>query len=322
MSSGHVMMVNNEPFCIVDIDVGARNREFLAAIDNEFFSYVALVHGEQLDAEDTRRAATALRVSYQHGLETLFTLLAAAVQAPETVYAWAALCNTSALRDVVAKLQRGDRSLWNNLNNFEGTWDSLATIVFANTPDQTWRVDTAKEFARLWAVFAQEFLSEANQLEYNALKHGFRARESGFGLAIGREHKYGEAPPPSEMKTLGSSKHGSNFFAIEKLGDAPGDRNRRTRRFSISWSPIAMAKSLQLIDMSIANIVSFLRIVNGAKAGEAKFQRLQPGENYSDAWRQDSPVKSFNVDTVINPLMIKPSTKAELLKFLVERDLE
>ncbi len=83
-----------------------------------------------------------------------------------------------------------------------------------------------------------------------------------------------------------------------------------------------MAKSLQLIDMSIANIVSFLRIVNGAKADEAKFLRLQPGEDYSDAWRPDSLVKSFNVDSVINPLMIKPSTKAELLKFLAESDVD
>ena len=67
-----IFVVNKEPYCIWEIDVGERNREFLSGIDPEYFSYLAEIH---LNADDEKRAAIALRAAFHHALETLFSLI-------------------------------------------------------------------------------------------------------------------------------------------------------------------------------------------------------------------------------------------------------
>jgi hypothetical protein len=81
-------LVNNEPFSLWDPDPGRRTNNFLDSIDPGYFSYLAESHAEHLEsAEHKRRVATASRMAYLHGIETLMTLIGAAVQAPQVPYA-------------------------------------------------------------------------------------------------------------------------------------------------------------------------------------------------------------------------------------------
>lgn len=76
-----------DAFCVWDPDFRERNLTFIESVDADYFMYLAAVHGEQI-AEEPQHAAFALRTAYHHGLETFFSLLFAAVQAPRVAYAW------------------------------------------------------------------------------------------------------------------------------------------------------------------------------------------------------------------------------------------
>lgn len=90
----YVFAVGDEAYCCWDYDLPARNERFLRSLDGSYFSYVSGRHLDQIAGEDRQRASVALRGAYHHGLETLFSLLGAMVQAPEAVPAWIPKCST------------------------------------------------------------------------------------------------------------------------------------------------------------------------------------------------------------------------------------
>lgn len=92
-----VFVVNKEPYCIWDIDLQRRNRQFLKGLDPAYFEYVLNAH---LATDDEQRSSIALRASLHHALETLFSLIGAYVQAPDCAYAWIAKCKNELLRDL------------------------------------------------------------------------------------------------------------------------------------------------------------------------------------------------------------------------------
>ena len=66
-------------------DLREENLKFLRSVDHEYFDYQARVHSQELEGEEWQRPAMALRGAYNHGLETFFTLVGAALQAPHIV---------------------------------------------------------------------------------------------------------------------------------------------------------------------------------------------------------------------------------------------
>lgn len=313
-------VVNDEPYCLWDPDPGRRTLEFLDSIDPGYFTYLAESHAENLDsAEHKRRVATAARMAYLHGIETLMTLIGAAVQAPQAPYAWVALAKTDLLRSVIERISKGDPTLHTELTQWDRTWAGLAQRVFAHCTQENGWPKTAESFGRLWSIFAGEFLDEMNQLEYNSLKHGFRIRSSGVKIAFGLEHQYGVAPPPEEMKYLGGSDHGSTFYVIERAGpDVPGTRSRRSRRRTVNWEPEPMIRGLQLIDVSIRNVVAFMRIANGAQPGTIQFHRLEGVEDLAALLDDSVRVRTSSFDTYIEDSQIPATTKKQLLEELAQ----
>lgn len=313
-------VVNDEPYSLWDPDPARRTKEFLDSIDPGFFSYLAESHAENLDSgEHKRRVATAARMAYLHGIETLMTLVGAAVQAPQAPYAWVWLAKTDLLRAVVERISKGDATLHTELVQWDRTWEGLAQRVFSHCPQEKGWPKTAEAFGKLWRVFAGEFLDEMNQLEYNSLKHGFRIRSSGVKIAVGLEHEYGVAPPPEEMKYLGGSDTGSTFYAIERAGpDVPGTRSRRSRRRTVNWEPEPMIRGLQLIDVSIRNIVAFIKIANGAQPSKTQFHRLEGVEDLAALLDDSVSIRTSSFDTYIEDSLIPATTKKQLLEELAQ----
>lgn len=316
--SHFTFLVNDEPYCLWDADTSQRTKEFLDAIDPGYFKFMAEQHANSLDSEEKQsRAATATRIAYLHGVETLMTLLGAAIQAPQAPYAWVALARTNLLRGVVNRISLSDRTLHSEISEWDRTWEGLAKRVFSEAPDDGgWKTTTAESFGQVWRLLAAQFLDSTNQLEYNSLKHGFRIRSTGVRVAVGRQTEFGVAAPSGAMRDLGGSDTGSTFYTIEHAGPTvDGSRSRRTRRQSVNWDPATQIRGLQLIDVSISNVVSFMRIANGAPADTVQFHRLEGVTDLASMLRDDIGLRTFSFDSAIHEPILA-TTKAELLEEL------
>ncbi len=311
-----ILVVNEEPYCIWEIDIAERNSEFLDGIDVKYFDYLLNAY---LDSEDEKRAAIALRATLHHAMETMFSLLGAYIQAPDCAYAWIAKCSNNNLRQLVKNIGSYPNTLFTKLNIEQVSWESISKKVFqCYKPDSDKNAQTAKLFALLWQRLSHE-LSDANHVnEYNSIKHGFRVRSGGFSLAVGLEHEYGVAPPAEEMKMIGSSEHGSSFFRIEPVGTSKRNRSIRSKRTSINWKVEKVILLIQLVSMSINNIVSALKIANGKTAETCKFLRPEEDDFFDKPWSYGTGVISCNIDFVISEDDVFSTTRKELLERLNE----
>lgn len=309
-----VFMVNEEPYCIWEVDLPERNREFLDGIDTEYLDYLLKVHGE---AEDEKRASIALRSGLHHGMETMFSLLGAFIQAPDCVHAWIAKCSNKELRNIVKKIDGRNNKLFTKLNIDPVSWEGVASAVFNSYKPHTEKNKTTSHlFATLWRKLAHEFVSSDHIDEYNSIKHGFRIRSGGFALAVGLEHEYGIAPPANEMKLIGKSDYGSTFFRVEPVSNGKRNRSLRSRRISLNWSIERTMLLIQLVAMSINNITSALKIINGANSGTCKFIRPQEDADFEKPWSYSPGVTSCKLDFILPEDQIRSVTKSELLELI------
>jgi len=309
-----IIVVNEEPYCIWEVDLKGRNNEFLKGIDIDYFDYIVSVH---LEAEDKKRASIALRATFHHALETMFSLLCAYIQAPDCVYAWISKCSNTDLRSILRKINKRDRVLFSKLALKTISWESVAELIFQwYMPGTEKNTSTSKLFAQFWHRLANEYLDENYILEYNSLKHGFRVKSGGFALAVGKEHKYGVPPPANEMKSIGQSKYGTTFFKLEPVGETKGNRSLRSRRISLNWKIEKVTLLIQLISMSITNVSSALQIVNGANPGEKRFVRPSKDSDFDKPWQFSPGVTNCSMDFIIRPDQVVPVTKKELLEKL------
>ncbi len=115
-----IFVVNEEPYCIWEVDIAERNSEFLEGIDTEYFNYLLNVY---LESEDEKRAAIALRATLHHAMETMFSLLGAYIQAPNCSYAWIAKCSNKDLRMLVKNIGSYHNTLYTRLNIERVSWE-------------------------------------------------------------------------------------------------------------------------------------------------------------------------------------------------------
>ena len=97
-------VVNETSYCLWDMETyGERTLEFVRGIDPTYFDHIASIHGELLEGDEKQYAATALRIAYTQGLETLFALIGAVVQAPYCVAGWVLKYTNKDLYELVKK---------------------------------------------------------------------------------------------------------------------------------------------------------------------------------------------------------------------------
>jgi hypothetical protein len=315
-----IIVVNDEPYCIWDIDISSRNKEFIQGIDADYFQYLNETHQK---SEDEKRASVALRAALHHGMETFFSLLGAFLQAPDAVYAWVAKCNNSDLRAILQRVNANDKSLFIRYGFKKLTWKAIADVVFncyLSGAEKQQR--TAELFSALWQRLSHEYLDINHINEYNSIKHGFRIKAGGFALAIGEEKECGVSPPPSEMQLIGKSDYGTTFFIIKPVCDVKGNRNLTSRRVSLNWKVEKVMLLLQLLSMSINNITSALKIVNGINPETCKFTRPTEDEAFNLPWKHTPGVTSCNFDFVIDEANVPKTGRKELLERLKKHQIQ
>lgn len=308
-----LFMINDEPYCLWEHDIKERNLEFLKGFDTEFFEYLLHCH---INQDDDQRASLALAICLHHGLETLFSLLGAYIQAPDCVYAWIGKYRTNDLRELVSKVNSG-KGVSTKLRIERVSWRHVAELVFASYgTDAKRKTDTAKLFADTWTRLSHDFLDTVKSDQYNSMKHGFRVSPGGFKFAVGLESTYGVSPPPEEMQVIGHSEYGATFFKVEKIGTDKSNRSLRTRRTSLNWSIERMTGQIQLIQMSINNIISSLMVLNGAPPGTCKFIRPVDDDAFLAPWLYNTGVGSVNFDFCVDESNTVRTTKKMILKAL------
>lgn len=302
-------VVDETPYACSDGNLQEKNREFLRGIDPQYFAYSARAHLEAFGGDDSQRAAIAIRVAYSQGLEALFSYLCSAIQAPECVLGWLLAYRNFELESAVRKINAG-QPIRSRLR-VQPTWQLMSRCVHEYLGyDEEKTVWIREGFSRLWSRLAREFLDVSVQQEYNSIKHGLRPRPGGFSLRVGREDVPGTPAPPEAMRSLGGSEYGSTFFVRERIGDKM--LNFRSRRQSRNWHPRNLVNGLALISMSLNNVVSFLRIVNGDDPKNCVFQNPADPADFDTPWAQSVGVTSFNMDNVVREQDVDLRTKDEV----------
>jgi hypothetical protein len=316
--------VHEQAYCVWGLDLPERNDQFLRSFDPKFFQYLAEQHISQLGTENSQRAAVALRAAYHHSLETLFSLLGALAQAPNCVPAWLPKCSNRVLRDLVRDFS-GGRPVLTQRGRHSLSWTTLANAVHSWAwQDEAPSGATSGRFAQLWGRLAGEFLDDYHTEEYNSFKHGFRISAGGFAMRVGLEHSYGVAPPESEMQWVGGSPHGIGFLKPESF-PALGDgckHHFRLRDAHLNWRAEAMAQAMQLVSVSVGNVIGALRVVNGAKAGTVKFERPEDPKAFDAPWQWSTGLTQGSFEILVDEAEVACSSRAALLAELEGRSTD
>lgn len=317
-----VFAVCETPYCVWGWDLAERNLRFLDGVDEEYFTYVAETHTGHLDDKNAQLASVALQQAYHLSLETLFSLMGAALQAPDCVVGWILKAQTSQVRKLTSALQRGvmDFPMKWRLDSAAFGFGDVAKLVMQFA---SWAQDgddpTVARFAGLWNRLAHDFLDENMTAEYNSIKHGFRARPGGVTVRFGQEHEYGVAPPKEEMRVLGSSVFGTSFYAAQPVEGSPerrGDPHFMLRHHSLNWNPHDTAGRMFLTALSIKNLRSFLAAANGRPPGEVTFTRPPEPSAFEEPWRHSPRLTHFGLDLNVSEGDISRVSRGELEKIL------
>lgn len=114
------------------------------------------------------------------------------------------------------------------------------------------------------------------------------------------------------MKSLGGSEQGTKFIRLEPVGGIKNNRNLRSRKVSLNWKVERVALQLQLVCMSINNIISALKIANGIGAEKCKFVRPTEDSDFEKPWTFSPGITNLSMDFVIDESQIGLATRDEL----------
>jgi hypothetical protein len=310
-------VVDESPYACWDWELRKKNLEFLEGIDSGYFRYVSEINIANIENEDKHKAAIALRLAFSHGLETLFSLLCSAVQAPHCSIGWLLSYKNYQLINLVEKISKSE-PCYTCFKILPVTWDELAKYIHSGLAYEKEKIEwIQKGFGKIWSCFADEFTDASFTLEYNGIKHGLRAKPGGFDLAFGPEVTPGVPAPPEKMQSLGGSSFGSTYFVKEHI--IPTDKlNFRPRRHSRNWSPQNLANGLFLISMSIQNIASWLRMVNGVPPNKCRFENPISEDVFEQPWIESVGVTHVSFDLIIEAGHMKPFSQEEIFQFYKE----
>lgn len=313
-----IFCVDDEPYCLWDPDLKKRNHDFLKSLDPDYFKYSMDLH---MNADDEQRASVGIRLALHHALETLFSLLGAHIQAPDCGYAWLAKCSTPKLRSLTQRISNGEEGIFTRLLIDSVTWETVAQSVFNRYfPETEKQANMIREFSELWLRLAHELCNDEHIDEYNAMKHGFRVGRGGFAISIGEAPPDGNFPPDEEMHLLGESKYGSSFFTIEPLTDSRKERSLRVAHVHTNWSIDRLVLLSQLVHISINNVVSSLRLMNGFPANDCVFLTPEGDGDFDKPWTFTPSVLNMKFHSGVDKSTAMSLTKENLLAKIASKN--
>ena len=314
--SSYAYFVNDWPQVTWAWDLRERNLAFLNSIDPGYYEHIARTQAPLVEqgSADGQYAAASIRLAHAQAVETLFALLGSLAQAPQAAIGWMLAYQNRDLREVVQSLL-GYEGLTETTPWVGGvTLSRLAEIVFSHTGwTDAKQTRTAEAFDRLWRHWSASLLDDGQVAEYNSFKHGSRAALGGHTISVGAETTPGVPAPADHMRSLGGSAFGSTFYVPTEVS---GRLHRYPRRQSRNWSVPALVAGLDLVAMSIRNVVSILRMVGGDEPAKCEFQVPTDPAAFALPLIGTGGITSSSFDWNLRADQIEPWTKAEVLERL------
>ena len=265
-------MVNQTPLCIWDYESTIeKNLQFVNKIDHLYFEFLAQTLYQKLQTKkNNQRAAIAIRSAFSHGLETLFSLLGAYIQAPYCVQGWILHCNNKELNDLIDSINT-HKKVPSVFKQDILDWTSISENVFRSLilENEEKKNEIVNGFASLWRGFAHNFTDKSFIKEYNSIKHGFRVTSGGFSVQLGSKGPSEGNNNQQSMHLLGSSKYGSTFHCLKAINNSIN--HYFLVRYARNWDPEDMVWALHLISLSISNVISAIKIFNGIHPKDIKY---------------------------------------------------
>ncbi len=314
--SSYAYFVNDWPQVTWAWDLPDRNLAFLNSIDPGYYEHIARTQAPLVeeDSADGQYAAASIRLAHAQAVETLFALLGSLAQAPQAAIGWMLAYQNRDLREVVQALLAYEGLIEATPWIGGATLERLAGIVFSRT---VWtdakKASTAKSFERLWRHWSDSLLDDGQVAEYNSFKHGSRAALGGHTIGVGAEITPGVAAPADQMRSLGGSAFGSTFYVPTEVC---GRLHRYPRRQSRNWSVPALVGGLDLLAMSVRNVISILRIIGGDDPAKCGFEIPMDPAAFDLPLIGTGGVTSSSFDWSLQADQIERLTKAEVLERL------
>ncbi len=302
-----LFQVDNEPQCVWDVKLREKNLDAIRSIDPDYFLFITDLYYNHLQTANKDKAAMAIRTTYYHAAETLFSLIAATIQAPHCIYAWMLKYWPRHVRNIIEGVFNNDfqQYLHPDLPGNIDTFQQFARLMHIDTSSPEKQL-VADRFAQFWKDISLEFLDDRYRNEYNSLKHGHRAMSGGFFVALDKSTENGDTE-----RTIHGSEFGSSFLtAIDMQGS-----NFYTRKFSLNWNPQGCAFALKLIALSIHNIKSFLLFINNA-ASKVEIKKPEKLEEFDIPSRLRPSPMFIDLDFKINVSESELLSKSEMVNIL------
>lgn len=271
------------------------------------------MHSAQINAEAAQQAATALRTSYGLAQETLFSLLGAALQAPNCVFGWLFKYKPTDLELVI----NGIMGLEKLKTRYIGplSWESMSRTVHQSLviADKTIEHEIKTCFAKLWEYLAKNYLDCELRSEFNSTKHGLRLQPGGIHITIGRQERPDVPAPPERMQSMGGSDFGSTVLKLERIGKLKHDF--RILENSKNWDLSCLTGCIRMISMSIENVILFLLIQNGQDPTQVRFVWPEDLEDFDKVWEPGFVLHGGTVGYCIQEMDICPTKEEEVEKW-------
>jgi hypothetical protein len=309
-------VVNEKPYCVWDFDLKNKNREFIQNFEVNHFEFLSnlfenLWNNEE-DDNNKQALSIEIRRSYSLALETFFSILGAALQAPDCIPGYLAKYRLSDLRNLVKRIYNSEKFLSRfDLENFD--FISISKFIhFIEIDDEKKLNQIVEQYGILWKRFAQDFLDDKLSKEYNSMKHGFRTKSGGFSVSIGKQKPPNKSADPKDMKSFGGSTYGAQYFLDENY-----DKSGMNFTLSINlqnWNPENFINGLQLISFSLNNIFSFLKQFENFCSGETKYIVPSDLSGFDAPWKIPIPAANVAIKEKFDSKCIKLCSKDDILK--------
>ena len=313
-------VISAKPYCFWHPNIKKANLEFIDGIDPLYYKYVADVNRAELQGEARQYAAISTRIAYCHGLETLFSLLCACVQAPDCIAGWLSKYRMDQLRDLVETIVSQKRPILNKHNLESVTFEDTSDLINQfNLKDEDKDQRLRKSFASAWHRFAKDFLDDNIVTEYNSMKHGLRVSPGGYSLVVTPEDQAG-VPDPSKAFEVGNSIFGSSFSSFEAIknkNEVQNPRHFKFRTYALNWDPEYLLRGLYIVSLSLNNILAFLKAFNGLR--DAKL--CYPDDESFFEVPTDSNTMSLAATLFIDEENITPFSEDDILKVYEKREV-
>ena len=305
--------VNSSPFCAWGWDLQKLNLECINSIDPGYFEYLASIPSEALKTDDHKQhAALSLRAAYSHGLETFFAVLFAAIQAPDCVFGWLHKYKDQHIIKLIKSINIM-QPIFSKIEMNPTSWETISNLIHGALifEDKQHETQLKQHFATTWRNFADDFINEAAREEYNSIKHGFRVAAGGFKMWVGKQDSPNVPVPPERMRSLGGSEYGSTFFVTKMVGE--NRSHFSIKQLSRNWNPESFLFALNLISMSLGNILSFLKIVNGVDPTKVSFSGPIEETDFLKPWKLRPSLTGTSMEFSVAPPQTNLFSKEDIL---------